>query len=166
MKSPSVGPVEPWPRTVSVMFGLAIVVLVAILLLALAQSSHRTRAQAKPVLVVPAPAEAPPTLVVPAPAEAPPTLVVPAPAEAPPTLVVPAQAPPALVVPAPAEAPPADPLFDVGRIERLLKRGENRRSERWAAAGRRRMMSIPGRSGDLKVIWDRHSRVEVEAARQ
>jgi len=28
------------------------------------------------------------------------------------------------------------------------------------------MMSIPGRSGDLKVIWDRHSRVEVEAARQ
>lgn len=71
-------PGEPWPRIVSFMVGLAIVALVVIFLLALAQSSHRTRALGKP----------------------------------------------ALVVPAPAEAPPVDPLFDVDRMERLLKRGE------------------------------------------
>ena len=35
-----------------------------------------------------------------------------------------AQDKPALVVPAAAEAPPVDPLFDMDRMERLLKRGE------------------------------------------
>ena len=70
-------PGEPWPRIMSVMVGLAIVALVVIFLLAVAQS-HRTRAQGKP----------------------------------------------ALVVPAPAEAPPVDPLFDMDRMERLLKRSE------------------------------------------
>ena len=93
---------EPWPRVLSVMLGLAIVALVFILLLALAQWSHRTRAQDKPALVVPAPAETAPAPVVPAPAET----------------------APALAVPAPTEGPPVDPLFDVDRIERLLKRGE------------------------------------------
>ena len=104
----------PWPRVLSVMLGLAIVALVFILLLALAQWSHRTRAQDKPALVVPAPAETAPAPVVPAPAETAPAPVVPAPAET----------APALVVPAPTEGPPVDPLFDVDRIERLLKRGE------------------------------------------
>jgi hypothetical protein len=78
MKSRVPLPAEPWPRIVSVMLGLGIVALVVVFLLALAQSSHRTRAQDEP----------------------------------------------ALVVPAAAEAPPVDPLFDVDRMERLLKRGE------------------------------------------
>lgn len=78
MESRAPLPAEPWPLMVSVMLWLAIVALAVIVLLALAQSSHRTRPQAKP----------------------------------------------AFVVPAPAEAPPVDPLFDVDRMERLLKGSE------------------------------------------
>src|SRR4029434_10290600 len=60
MKSRGPLPAEPWPRILSVMLGLGIVALVVVFLLALAQSSHRTRAQDEPALVVPAAGEGAP----------------------------------------------------------------------------------------------------------